>query len=375
MIELRGITWDHPRGYQPLAASVESYAARTGVHVTWEKRSLRDFGDVPIDVLAKQYDLLIVDHPHAGLAAATNAMLALDTWIAPDVMAQLAAESAGLSHASYTYQGHQWALAIDAAMQTAAYRPDLLETPLPKTWEEVLTLGKRLQGSGRYLAATHMSVDCICAFLSLCASLGDPPGQRDELVSEQIGRQALELLVAIHRLSHPDSLNLNPIRMLNHMSRENDVVYCPLTFCYTNYSRAGYAPHLVRFTNIAGVKGSILGGTGYAVSARCQHPAEACAYGVWLCSAETQCTFYVENGGQPGNVMAWRDEAANQLTNHFFHDTLDTLQQCYLRPRHHGFLDFQIEAGEIIHAMLRDNTDVEQCLTRLATLYSATKKA
>ncbi len=69
MIALRGITWDHPRGYQPLAASADPYAAEFGVRVTWDRRSLKDFGDAPIDLLAADYDLLIIDHPHMGLAA------------------------------------------------------------------------------------------------------------------------------------------------------------------------------------------------------------------------------------------------------------------------------------------------------------------
>jgi multiple sugar transport system substrate-binding protein len=133
MIELRGITWDHPRGYQPLAASAEPYTAASGVRVTWEKRSLKEFGDSPLDVLAEDYDLLIIDHLHVGMAADAGCLLPLDTCLAPDVLAILAQQSAGPSHASYTDAGHQWALAVDAAMQASAYRPDLLSDPLPRT--------------------------------------------------------------------------------------------------------------------------------------------------------------------------------------------------------------------------------------------------
>src|SRR5262249_29411895 len=122
MITLRGITWDHPRGYQPLAASVKPYMEMFGVAVEWEKRSLKDFGDAPIDKLAEQYDILIIDHPHVGLAAATNCLLPLDSCVAPETLQTLTDESAGPSHASYFYAGHQWALAIDAAMQSTAYR-------------------------------------------------------------------------------------------------------------------------------------------------------------------------------------------------------------------------------------------------------------
>jgi multiple sugar transport system substrate-binding protein len=48
-------------------------------------------------------------------------------------------QTAGPSFRSYTYGGHQWALAVDAAAQVSAYRPDLLRHP-PTTWPDVLTL-------------------------------------------------------------------------------------------------------------------------------------------------------------------------------------------------------------------------------------------
>src|SRR5258706_14902347 len=272
MIELRGITWDHPRGYQPLSASVEPYARQFGVRVTWEKRSLKDFGDAPVDKLAQQFDLLIIDHPHVGLAAATRALLPLDTCIAPETLDTLAKQSAGPSHQSYFYEGHQWGLAIDTAFQASAYRSGLLDSPFPATWDEVITFGTRLKAANRSIAMPLCPTDSICAFISLCASLGHPLGEGDSLVDEATGRQALELMIRLAEVCHPDSLTWNPIQLLNHMSREDDVVYCPLTFCYTNYARTGYAPKLVKFTNIPGVRGSILGGTGFAVSARRAHP-------------------------------------------------------------------------------------------------------
>lgn len=375
MIELRGITWDHPRGFAPLLASVEPYAAQTGIRVVWEKRSLKEFGDTPVDKLAAEYDLLIIDHPHVGIAAATRSLLPLDTCIPADVVALLAEQSAGPSHASYFYLGHQWALAIDAAMQTSSYRSDLLGGSLPGSWEEVIELAESLEGSGRWIGTTLVPTDCACYFLTLCASLGDPPGQRDELVSKNTGTRALELISQLSRLSHPDSLSWNPIKLLDHMSREDDVVYCPLTFNYSNYARDGYAKHTVRFGNIPGVKGSILGGTGFAVSASCQHQEAACAYGTWLCSAETQRGFYLKNGGQPGNVVAWEDPQVNRLTANFFLDTIDTLQHAYLRPRYHGFVDFQVGAGDIIHQMLSDGLDVDGCLGQLFDLYAETRAA
>lgn len=370
MIKLRGITWDHPRGYQPLAASVAPYRDIAGVEVEWDKRSLKDFGDVPIDSLAGRYDLLIIDHPHVGLAAEAGCLLPLDSCLDPQTLAVLAGQSAGPSHASYTYAGRQWALAIDAAMQAAAYRPDLLAEPLPQSWDEVLDLGYRLRRQGRAIAIPLAPTDAICSFLSLAANLGDLPGSRSgQLVEAKTGRQVLQLLRALAGVAHPNSLDWNPIGLLDFMSQAGEVVYCPLTFCYTNYARSGYQPHLVRFFTIPGVTGALLGGAGFAVSARCRQPEAACVYGAWLCSAGVQRTFYLENGGQPGNVLAWRDLAANRLTHNFFADTLATLEGAFVRPRHNGFVAFQEAAGDIIHAFLRDGTGVEECLEELSRLY------
>ena len=65
---LKGITWDHPRGYDPLNASTVLYEKLFGVKVEWEKRSLTNFGDQSLTALVERFDLLIMDHPHAGVA-------------------------------------------------------------------------------------------------------------------------------------------------------------------------------------------------------------------------------------------------------------------------------------------------------------------
>jgi len=65
MTKLRGITWDHPRGYAPLHAASAIYRQQTGVQVDWAKRSLKDFGDAQLTELARDYDLLIISkHGH-----------------------------------------------------------------------------------------------------------------------------------------------------------------------------------------------------------------------------------------------------------------------------------------------------------------------
>lgn len=368
-IQLKGMTWDHPRGYQPLLACSELYVAEQDVHVTWERRSLKDFGDQPIDELTAAYDVIIIDHPHAGMAAATGCLIPLDAWLPAETLQTLARQSAGPSHESYQYAGHQWGLALDAAMQTAVYRADLFDGDVPASWEAVLALGQAAQRDGHFIAMPLVPTDAICSFITLCASLGEPIGQGDGLVAAPTGKEALAILKRIKDVAHPVSLTSNPIALLDAMSAGQEVIYCPLTFNYTNYARAGYAPHRLTFTTIPGVRGSILGGTGFAVSSSCQHPQAAADFGAWLCSAETQRGPFVREGGQPGNIVAWGDAEANALTNQFFANTLPTLEGSRIRPRHDGFIPFQEQAGHIIHDFLAQDSDLDACFEALSALY------
>src|SRR5918992_3386900 len=141
-VELRGISWDHPRGHDCMVATAEAYATvQPEVRIVWETRSLQAFADFPVQKLAEIYDLLVIDHPFVGFAAADGCLLPLDEQIGAAVLADQAANSVGPSHRSYSYGGDQWALATDAAGHVSAYRPDLVERldiEVPRSWDQVL---------------------------------------------------------------------------------------------------------------------------------------------------------------------------------------------------------------------------------------------
>src|SRR5712691_3628177 len=127
MTRLIGITWDHSRGYDPMVATAEAYSRlHPDVTIEWRKRSLKEFGDFPIEKLAQSFDLLVIDHPFVGFAAADKCLLPLDEYIDASFLDDQATNSVGRSHNSYFYEGHQWALAIDAAAQISSFRADLL---------------------------------------------------------------------------------------------------------------------------------------------------------------------------------------------------------------------------------------------------------
>jgi multiple sugar transport system substrate-binding protein len=141
VVSLRGMTWDHARGYDPMVATSAAYSAKhPGVTITWEKRSLQAFADRPISEMAETYDLMVIDHPHVGEVAKQGNLLPLDG-LRDAEMAALAAGSVGLSHPSYNFAGRQWSLAIDTATPVACLRPDLLGQA-PKLWAEVLDLAR-----------------------------------------------------------------------------------------------------------------------------------------------------------------------------------------------------------------------------------------
>jgi multiple sugar transport system substrate-binding protein len=368
MLKLRGITWDHPRGYQPLEACSAHYAQTFGVEVAWERRSLKDFGDVPVDRLARDFDLLIIDHPHVGLAARTRCLRPLDACLPPATLAALARVSAGPSHASYDYGGRQWALAIDAALQVAAFRPDRLPAgALPGSWDEVLTLAAHLRRQGQWMVMPLCPTDAICSFLTLCANLGAPVGP--QWVDRAAARQALEWLAQLGAASHPEGFRWNPIAVLDRMAAQDDLVYCPLTFCYSNHCRAGFRAARLQFGPIPGVQGGLLGGAGIAVSAHTAQPEAACSFCAWVCSDGVQSGRYVQNGGQPGNATAWRDPRANAITQDFFRRVLPALERASVRPRHAGFVAFQEQAGRILQAFLINRQPVADCLAGLEALF------
>ena len=66
---------------------------------------------------------------------------------------------------------------------------------------------------------------------------------------------ALERLKQLADVVPEKFFQLNPIRTLELMSQENEFAYCPYTIDgYPNYSRPGYAPHLLAFGDVIGIQ-------------------------------------------------------------------------------------------------------------------------
>jgi len=355
-----------------LATAARFAETHPGVRIDWEARSLQGFADHPIKHLAQEYDLLVLDHPFMGAVAKGGYLVPLDNHISPEVLSTLRAESVGASHESYFYDGHQWALAIDAAAQVAAYRPDLLAASgarVPATWDEVFDLARIRRG---FVTTPLLPVDSFCSFLTLCANSGEPPFDPDsaEVAGESVGESALRTLKSLAECALPQALEWNPIAVWERMSTTDEIAYCPLAFGYSNYARPGYRRSPIHFTNIPsqatrGPVGSLLGGAGLAISPRCKELSIAVEYAQWVAGADCQKSLYVHSGGQPGNRNAWTDTEVNAISNNFFEATLHTLEHAYLRPRFPGFVEFQTEASSLISNFLHGKQDSASTLRLL----------
>ena len=218
MIELKGIAWNHTRGFLPVVATAQRYEEiYPDVRITWEKRSLQAFADASMETLAEGYDLIVMDHPHTALAATAGLLLPLEDWLSADFLGDQAENSVGGSHESYRFHERQWTLATDAAAPIATWRPDLLRAhglELPRTWEELLDLAR-----DGFVSPSFFPVDCLMLLYSFCEVGGGAPFTREDLFAPRaVVEEALSRIRELASLCSTDCLGRNPIRTAEFMS-------------------------------------------------------------------------------------------------------------------------------------------------------------
>ena len=170
--------------------------------------------------------------------------------------------------------------------------------------------------------------------------------------------------------------SLNPIAVWEQLSSGDSAAFCPFAYGYSNYARPGYAKHIVEFGGLIEIDGrrcrSTLGGAGLAISSRCEQPAAALDYCRFVASPACQARLYFESGGQPAHRQAWLDAEANRRSNQFFQNTLATLDEAWLRPRWHGYLDFQDAAAPIVRECIWRGGDAGAAIDRLRSMSNET---
>lgn len=376
MIELKGIAWNHPRGYEPLIAAAEEFKKQHHeVSITWDVRSLKEFGDMPIEDLIGSYDLITIDHPYMGQAHKNGLLLKLEEQLSEAQKKTLQSEALGACYTIYQYQQHIYAMPIDAAALMAAYRKDIateLGLELPKSRHELKGFCKKLPANYK-VAWALCSTDIWCTFLSLCAQNAGRNFIGEKHIESAVGAAVIDELKAHLEYLHPESLNWNPIQILDRMGNKDEIIYSPYLFGYTNYSRTEYTKKLVHFTNSpVGVHkniSTIMGGVGLAVSALTEHPKVAANFAEYVAGAEVQSGLFTKNGGQPANKLAWQSAENDQLCNHFFKDSMWTIENAFIRPQHPGWNEFQEQGADLIHEGILKNIAADKIMKQLNELY------
>jgi multiple sugar transport system substrate-binding protein len=303
-------------------------------------------------------------------------LVPLDKHLPAEYLAVQEANSVGASYCSYVAGGHLWALPVDATTPISGHRPDLLErhdSNVPENWGDLLALARR-----GLVAVPAAPVDSLMHLYMVCLALGEEPFQRDdEIASRETGVAALELLRELVALCGPENIDRNPIRTWEALSRTDRYAYCPFAYGYANYGRTDFTNRRLRFDGLVSLNGtrlrSTLGGTGLAISTRCQNVETAVEYAAYVASPECQTGLHTLSGGQPGHRGAWLDPCNNQLCNGFFEDTLSTLDDAYVRPRYDGYIPFQDHAGDLVRDYLRDGGDAVATLDAVNTLYRTSR--
>ena len=400
-VRYRGLTWDHPRGYGALRA-----AAKLQPLIDWDVHSLEGFESAPIKDICARYDLVVLDHSHLGEGMAQSCLRPLDEIFDAEDLARIASASIGRTYDSYHMDGRQWALPLDAATQVMAVRADLLAKldgaapaslagntaqqqqavesrssgaaqqgmiDIPKTWDEVRALSARTGKVAMSLAGPH----ALLSFLSIAAALDPAADLRngDRWHTHAVATEACELLLELTARSPASVRALNPIGLLAHMTAHEDVMLCPLVYGYVNYASASLAHPLAFHDAPSGkdsVPGSILGGTGIAISTRCEPDAALREHLLWLMNEATQTGFIPLHEGQPSNLASWADPQVNTASGDFYRQTTRTLTHAQIRPRHDGYIAFQDRGSALLREGMAAGTPASQLADALAQLFATT---
>ena len=360
---LRGLTWDHPRGYQPLQA----FAARCpDVAVSWDRQSLADFEAKPIADLAQRYDLMVIDHPGLGAAIAAQAIAPLDRLIPAALLAGWQAGAVGPTWASYRLAGQQWAVPIDAATQVSVFRPDRLDA-LPGDWAEVPTLARRHR-TALCLGGPH----AFLTLLAMCASAG--PADRGELLRPREAAAALGILRAVWAEADQEISQADPIAVHEALAADAGPAYCPLAYGYASYARPAAGRRALAWADAPTFgsprPGSVLGGTGLAVSAaRGPEPAEVLRFLTAFLAPDVQAGLVPAHGGQPARAAVWDSARVNQAWGGYYSSTRRSLDAAWVRPRADGWIGVQDHAAALVRAVITGQASAHQAINVINASY------
>jgi multiple sugar transport system substrate-binding protein len=372
------MTWRHRRAIDPLTGTLDAFRSEyPHLDVEWSSRPLSAFEFDPVAELARNYDLIVLDHPFMGDAQKRGYLVNL-----AGLLAGRDHDYIGPSLASYRYGEAIFAVPVDAACQVAVFRPDLMDlidAAPPRSWPEVLALGEQAGRLGLRLAISFAGVHSLMTFFTLMASLGRPCAQSPAhpFCDRATAHEALGLMRSLVGYCTPDIFAWNSIALHEAMATRDDLAYCPAVYCYATYAEADRRRPL-RFANLPGAaqpspKGSTIGGTGLAISRASGALEGALAYARFAAMASTQLAFAMHHG-QPARVEAWHDAEIDHRFGGTNSATRATLEGAWIRPRYSGYLGFQKLAGDLIEQHLRRDLAETALLDMLQNAFETSGK-
>jgi multiple sugar transport system substrate-binding protein len=198
-------------------------------------------------------------------------------------------------------------------------------------------------------------------------------------VAEAAGTAALAVMSDLLACADRDLSQRNPIGVLDAMAASGGPAYCPLVYGYVTYQRPlGGEPGSSRLAAFdapagAGGIGSVLGGTGLAITRSAIELGAAAALIRTLLSDEVQTGLYAELGGQSSARQAWQHPGADAAGGGFYRATLATVEQAWVRPRFAGYPEFQTTASAVLREGLLAGDPHAGLVRRVNELYAETR--
>jgi multiple sugar transport system substrate-binding protein len=383
MITLKGITWQNPRGYNPLAHSAAAWQAlHPDVRVIWEQRPWYEFEEVILASLAKgdnRYDLIMFDHPWVGKLASERWLVPWDSLLTQAEVESVRARVVAPSTESYELAGHLWALPLDAACHSSLYRSDLVSADdLPDTWE-MLPAWAAARQRERGSAGLVLSLEGVlgnCLFLTMMAGLGYPALHDEDhpQFDAAAAEYCLSLIQKLLPYVPPGSTHWGPWDIYDHMCADDECAYSPSIFAYVNYFR-GVSPRgdFLRLATVpqwqrSGQRAAILGGVGLGIAHTCPHLQAAACYGAYLMSDASQFEHFAMHEGQPAANAVWQNAEINERFHHFYRDLQPNMGVAYVRPRYPAFHAIELANGRALQRFWDGHQTLQETLIHLSKI-------
>lgn len=367
-IKLCGVTFDHPRATKSVIQSAEIYKKiHPQIKINWTSHPLEAFETLSIQKLAEDFDLIVFDHPFIGEVIKHNLLYSLNELLDQNQINKLEAEVVGNSLFSYMANGNLWALPIDGASQMSAYlKSEAEKFKFANSSIENLLSASADKAFARKVAFPLVPTHASCTFLTLATTLHGQNRSGLFYFEDEIFKKSLEILKNLAKTFNPISFELNPIQLLDLMSKGEEIQYSPFIFGYAPYAVTGFRENLIKFVPSPGINGNhsktILGGAGLGISRKCKFPQEAAKYSYWLTSNEVQADIFPINLGQPALRSGWESNSNSDMSENFFGSCLTALENAFVRPRMVGWPSFQEILGEILTSALKDEISTGSAL-------------